>query len=396
MDKKEKKHKDKNKKRPFWVPLAIALVLLMIASCLFTYSFILADYDAEKNKGEISIAEEGRKEFYIKKGESTTSISERLKEEGYIDNVTFFKVISKIEGYDGTYKSGTHYLSEKHLEMRDIMKILSSQTETIKVTFPEGFTIIKMAKRLEEYKICTAQEFKDAVNNIYKDKTVEANKDRENGELFLEKYENILPSVSELDKKDFAMEGYLFPDTYFFDLNATPEEIIEIMLNNFENRYLPIFKEKAEELDLTMDEVIKLASLVERECRVKSERREIAGVFYNRLKQPAHESLEAMESCATIYYIYEKRGLPEPEIITSKETGIEDEYNTYIHKGLPPGPICNPGVESITAVLNPKGQKENEPKYYFFVLDTRNDQRNHLFGKTLAEHEKNIKDIERG
>ena len=373
--KKAKTSDDQNKKkknenvvaRPFLIPLISCFVILALISCLFTYSYILADFSSQSQKGDIVIEESEQILFVITNGMTTTQIAESLKDMGLISNVTVFKLFSKLDGYDGQYKTGSHYL-KKGLEIKDIMKILASDTVTKKVTFPEGFTVKKIAARLEANDLCSAEEFMNTVNSIVKD------------EEFLEEY----PFLKNLPDRDFALEGYLFPDTYFFDLAATPEEIIRIMLDNFYDRYTPDYYTKAEKLGFTMDEVIILASIVERECRISAERRKVAGVFYNRLTNPFDSSLEYLQSCATLQYIIERDTGFIKDVLTLEDEKIEDRYNTYIHKGLPPGPICSPGIESIKAVLNLE-----KHDYYFFVLDSKSSSGSHLFAKTLKEHEAN-------
>lgn len=356
-------------KRPFWIPLIACLTALAIACFFFTYSAIVADFNYESSKGDIVISEEERILFVIEEGNGTTTIANKLKDLGLVSSVNFFKILSKYEGYDGTYKTGSHYL-KKGLGMRDIMKILSGTTETIKVTFPEGFTIKKIAARLEANGLCTQEEFLTEVNNCIHD------------EKFMEEY----PFLQGLDfsKRDYALEGYLFPDTYLFDLSAKPRDIIVMMLDNFYNRYLISYYSKAEALGFTMDDVIKLASIVEKECKVSSERRKVAGVFYNRMFNTNDATLKYLQSCATLQYIIERDTGAIKDVLTLEDEKIQDVYNTYLHQGLTPGPICSPGIASIKAVLNLE-----EHNYYFFVLDSRTSSGVHLFAKTLEEHNKN-------
>lgn len=356
-------------KRPFWLPLICCLLVLTVGCLIFTYNAILADFQYEASKGEIVISEEERILFVIEEGNGTTTIANRLKDLGLISNVDFFKILSKYEGYDGTYKTGSHYL-KKGLEMRDIMKILSGPTETIKVTFPEGFTIKKIAARLEANNLCSEADFLEEVNACVKDSE------------FIKEYAFL--QGLDFSGRDYALEGYLFPDTYYFDLAAKPKDIIKMMLDNFDNRYLLSYYTKAEALGYTMDDVIKLASIVERECKVASERRKVAGVFYNRMFKTENANLKYLQSCATLQYIIERDTGAIKEHLTLEDERIDDPYNTYLHQGLTPGPICSPGIASIKAVLNLE-----EHDYYFFVLDSRTSAGTHLFAKTWEEHERN-------
>ena len=127
--------KKKKIRKPFWIPLVVSLTIIAIAGCIITYSYILGDFNAEIGRGEIIISEEDRVEFVIERFESTTSIAERLRNLGFIRNVDIFKLMSFIDGFDGTYITGTHYL-KNGLTDREIMRILSSPNETIE-TLPE-------------------------------------------------------------------------------------------------------------------------------------------------------------------------------------------------------------------------------------------------------------------
>lgn len=356
-------------KRPFWLPLICCLLVLTVVCLIFTYNGIVSDFKYESSKGEIVISDEERVLFVIEDGNGTTTIANRLKDLGLISNVNFFKIVSKYEGYDGTYKTGSHYL-KKGLEMRDIMKILAGPTETIKVTFPEGFTVKKIAARLEANNLCSAEDFLKEVNACVNDSK------------FMEEY-TFLQGL-DFSNRDYALEGYLFPDTYYFDLAAKPRVIIEMMLDNFYNRYLLSYNEKATSLGFQLDDVIKLASIVERECKVASERRKVAGVFYNRMFKTEDTTLKYLQSCATLQYIIERDTGAIKDQLTLEDEKIQDVYNTYIHQGLTPGPICSPGIASIKAVLNLE-----EHDYYFFVLDSRTSAGTHLFAKTLEQHERN-------
>jgi len=373
MKKKKDKQNKKNNK-PLKVQLICALLVLSLICCILTYNYISNEFYEATNSEDIAIEDADKILFIVEKDDYTTpAIAEKLKEQGLIDNVFLFKFLSKIDGFDGTYKRGSHYL-KKGMDMGDIMKVLSSDTVSVGVTFPEGFTMKKIGARLEANGLCTSQEFIDAAIKLSKDKK------------FTDQYTCLkgYAELTDLGVRDIPFEGYLFPDTYYFDISAEPEEMIEIMLNNFEDKYLPDYYIKAEKLGFTTDEIIKLASIVERECRVKAERRKVAGVFYNRLVKTSDPTLKTLQSCATLQYIFERDEGAIHEIITIEDEKVQDNYNTYLNDGLPPGPICNPGIESIKAILNLE-----ETDYYFFVLDSKSTTGSHLFAKTYSEHLKN-------
>ena len=180
--------------------------------------------------------------------------------------------------------------------------------------------------------------------------------------------------------RDHRLDGYLFPDTYEFDVKANVEDVIYKMLNRFNELYLPAYYEKATEAGLSVDDVVVLASIVEREAKLKSEKARIAGVFINRLNSK-DENLNKLQSCATIRYVYKKLYNEDIINITEEHEKEDDPYNTYMYRGLTPGAICNPGIESIKSVLN-----YERCDYYFFVLNAKDGVGSHIFSKTYQEH----------
>jgi len=170
------------------------------------------------------------------------------------------------------------------------------------------------------------------------------------------------------------LEGYLFPDTYNFDLASGEEGILKIMLSNFNRKFKPEYYTRAKKLGMTVHQVITLASIIEREAKLAEERSIISGVFHNRLKKKMK-----LESCATIQYIlFMEKGIIK-ETLTEEDLKIDNIYNTYKYSGLPPGPICNPGEDSIKAALYP----DDENEYLYFVAK---GDGSHVFSKTLKEH----------
>jgi UPF0755 protein len=172
-------------------------------------------------------------------------------------------------------------------------------------------------------------------------------------------------------------EGYLFPDTYIMDPEASPEVIVDKFLSNFENKFREEFYKKTEELGITVDEAIIIASLIEREAKLDNEREIISGVIYNRLRS-SDPSLNYLQIDATIQYYYIESTGKVKDVLLTEDTKIDHPYNTYVHPGLPPGPICSPGLSSIIAALYPE-----EHDYYYYVA--RGDG-SHEFSRTYDEH----------
>lgn len=241
----------------------------------------------------------------------------------------------------------------------------NSSMETVTVTFPEGRTVMQYGELLEQNNVCTAEDFYAAMRNVD----------------FTESY-SFLPSNNILQAREYPLEGYLYPDTYDFYVGENPESVIRRFLNNFGSRVAEELIEYAnsngegfENIDMSFDNAVILASIVERESPTDNERSKIAACFYNRMENPSVSGTGGkLQSDATKYY---------PYIIGSTPEGFESEYDTYDFSGLPKGPICSPSISSIKAAVYP----DEDCDAYFFYNDI-ND--NHYYAKTYKEHQKNI------
>ncbi len=344
----------KKKKALFRMIIFSLFVSILLCSGIISYNYVVVQKDiAEEKLPEIS--EDSRIEIEIPKGATTSEISDLLKEKGVIKHPFIFKMMSKINGFDGMYKSGTHYVSED-FDYDMIMRALSSDPVSKKVLIPEGYTFKQIVEKLSKEQLIDKTKFTKTANE----------------EKFDYKFLQGLP------EREFKLEGYLFPDTYVFDIKAGEKAIIDRMLLRFDEMFKPEYAEKAKELGMTMDKIIILASIIEREAKEPDERKTIAGIFYNRLKSK-NPSLKKLQSCATIQYIFMNRDGTVKEKITDEDTKIKDPYNTYQIEGLPPGPICSPGMDSIEAALDPEATD-----YYYFVAK---GDGTHQFSKTLKEHQ---------
>jgi UPF0755 protein len=244
------------------------------------------------------------------------------------------------------------------MKYEDIMMVLTSMPEIIRVTFPEGFTVEQVKARLVANGLANADLFDETEKGFE-----------------LENHEKIIPYRT----RDHRLEGYLFPDTYEFDKNAGEEFIIARLLRRFEEMFDDDLVVRAEDIEMSIDDIVILASLLEKEASTFDERRKIAGVLYNRLNSE-DESLNFLQVDATIQYIIVKRGGTPKQILTIEDTRLIDRYNTYLHKGLTPGPICNPGMESIMAALYPERHD-----FFFYVVDPEVPGR-HIYSRTYEEH----------
>lgn len=295
------------------------------------------------------------REVTIEAGSGTAEIAETLAENGIIKKPFWFRLFSKLGGHDGTYQQGTYTLQE-NAGYRELYKTLKDApvAESVKITIPEGFELRQIADRLEEAGLIDREKFYDAV---------------ENGAFDYD-------FVRKIPKRENRLEGYLFPDTYLFQPGESEEAIIEKMLARFDEVYTQEYRNRAQELGMTDDELITLATVIEREAQGDVDRKLVAGVFHNRLKSKSYPYLQ---SCATVQYILKER----KPVLSVADTQIDSPYNTYKYPGLPVGPIASPGKEAIEAALYPE-----QTEYLFFVLDS---QGVHRFAKTFAEHQANMR-----
>ena len=243
-----------------------------------------------------------------------------------------------------------------------------SQTTTVKntvmVTFPEGFTIIDIADRLAENNVCSKTEFLEICN---------------------QPYEGI--EIDNADERIYLLEGYIFPDTYEFYFNSDPKTVLDKFISNYNKKITDEIKAKADALGYTIDEILTLASIIQKECdKDLAECAAVSSVFHNRLKS---RSFPLLQSDVTTFYITQKLGeqlgyqkdlkLAEQNDTVQKYMSL---YSTYYCRGLPAGPICNPGMKAINAAVNPA-----DSDYYYFLTDPSGE--NFYYASTLSQHQKN-------
>jgi UPF0755 protein len=271
-----------------------------------------------------------------------------LGDSGLIGNPEFFKLAIRLKSAANRIQAGTYYF-EPGIRNYDILRDLEEgRTARIRVLIREGSTLKAIASVLENAKIVASGDFLDAASS----------------QSLLDEFK--------IPGKTF--EGYLFPDTYEFALGTEPADIIRAMASAFFKRLAGITSAPLTPAELNSKVI--LASIVEREYRVPAEAPLIASVFMNRLAMRM-----ALQSCATVVYILtEKMGKPHPETVLYSDLEIKDSYNTYRNRGLPPGPISNPGETALRAVFNPA-----KSDYLYFRL-ADGAAGTHRFSKTFEEH----------
>lgn len=286
----------------------------------------------------------------IPKGASTTSIATILKEADLIQNINAFKAKTKLLEVDGKMQAGDYQLS-KAMSTEDIIdKLVSGDTyvETFTFTIPEGYEVRQIVDKL------TSEGYVDA--DAFKTVLAEGDFDF----AFLEGVD-----------RSYLLEGYLFPDTYTFKKGASETEIVTRMLERFDEIFKAEYYAQAQAMDMSVDQVVTLASIIERETIKKEELPIVSSVFHNRI-----EIGMPLQSCASVQYILMER----KERLTYDDIAIQSPFNTYLHLGLTPAPIASPGQDAIIAALYPA-----ETDYLYFVATYAGDG-SHYFNETLAGH----------
>ncbi len=300
----------------------IMIIIITIWQC-----FKIVDTPLKINNEEI---------VEVAEGDSFYGILDKLSEEGKIKNKFLVKLYLKICGIKPEVLEGTYKLN-KSMTLNEFVNLLTdSNKDKVYITIPEGYTIDDIAEKLEENNICNSKEFIDSVK----------------------KYE--LPKyISNNPNKRYNLEGFLFPDTYSFNKNENADFIIKTMLNRFEK----VWQEIVEDLNISIPEEeiekkVNVASIIEKEAVVDSERSFISSVIYNRIAIGMPLQIDATVIYSYGYHI---------EKMYEKYLEIDSPYNTYMYYGLPIGPISNPGRASLMAALKPK-----ETDYLYYLLESEN------------------------
>ncbi len=294
--------------------------------------------------------------FTVNHNETVDEVAKNLEDQGLIQSATYFKLRIRLSNADANLKAGRFTLHQG-MSVDQIIRALttSENVEVVQVRFQEGWRTEQFADRLVQVGlISNADEFMNAIKN---------------GQWNY-KFLSSRPS-------DATLEGFLFPDTYEFRAGGSTEDIINTLLQTFDQKVPASLRAKADTLGYNFYQVMTIASIVEREAAVPAERPIIASVYYNRLKEGM-----PLQADPTVQYAVGHPGDWWPDI-TQADIDKDDPYNTYLRPGLP-GPICNPSLASIEAALNPA-----QTDYLYFVAKGDGSGA-HAFSKTYAEHQQNI------
>lgn len=337
--------------------LITLLAVLGLLGALAWLFVIYPDTDGPSGQSEEVVLE-------IPEGMTLHELAEELEERGVIRNASVWSLYMRLRGLDRSLRQGKVRFP---LPMTPEGAARHATTQLgriqVRLLIPEGFSRFEIAQRLEEYGVCSAADFLAATEDS-----------------------SLLASYG-VEADD--AEGYLFPDTYEFDDRTRPRRVVERMLANWIRRYEEIQQEHAKELaklkGWTTHDIITLASIVEKEAAVPSERARIAGVFWNRLLSKRFLPRRRLQADPTVQYgciavpeAAESCAHYDGRITRAMLEDRDNPYNTYRHSGLPPGPISNPGKAAIVAVIEPEHHD-----YYYFVAQ---GEGHHHFSKTLQQH----------
>lgn len=364
---KSKVKKDKKKKvevnYSIFTGLIVTVVVLVVSVSLAFFGISLGlEYLGINKSGEVI-------KLNIKEGSNTDEIAQQLFDENIIDNKFLFKVIVNLKDAGSLMKPGDIELkpNSSYADKIDALMEQRQSFENISVVFPEGITLLDAAKLLETKGVIS--DYNELIRTF-------------NSEKFGYDYESIIGSKS---NKFYDMEGYFYPDTYNFYIDDSSYNIVKTVREHFNSKFTDEMKAVMSENGMNMNEVITLASIVQAEAGSIKDMPKVASVFLNRLNDLSN--FPRLESDATKSYYKDviKVEAENSKTYTDSEIAdFKDSYDTYVANGLPAGPICNPGLEAINAVLYPE-----KTDYLYFCSNLKTKKT--YFAKTLSKHKKNLK-----
>ncbi len=371
--KQEKKENRKNSK----AVNTLSSLALSLAIIIF-FSVVLCVYGIRCINDILALKTEDKTvEVTISDGMSDGQVINILKKNDLINNRLFCKMFLKVihitdDDYNGgNYVSGVYTLSpDMGLEkMLSTIQADFTQSETVTLTFPEGWTVDQIAQKLEANEVCTAASFITTLQSVD----------------FSEEYD-FLKSVDNKEMRFRALEGYIYPDTYEFYVGETSSSVVRRFLDNFKNRWIESYQEQANSLGMSVDDIVTLASILQKEAATNSQMSTISSILYNRLSS---SNFQWLQCDSTETYLLEtiKPTLTSSSEDSDKYLKYRDLYDTYSTEctGLPLGPICNPGDSAIYAALHPE-----DTNYFYFRHD---DKGKVYYASSFAEHEQNGRKI---
>ena len=303
----------------------------------------------------------------IPNGATTRSVIKILDKQGLIKNSLFCNIIAEIQHFrSDNYIPGIYYVTKSMGLEGMLLHFKSTQVtgDTVRLVFPEGYNVDQIMAKLEKYEVCSSQLFRQTMKDVD----------------FSSEYD-FLASIKDKDMRYHYLEGYMYPDTYDFYVGENPASVIRKFLDNFKEKWTDEYQEKANSLNMSLDEVITLASIIQKEAYGADQMPDVSSVIHNRL---GYSALFPTLKCDCTYY-YVKNYIDENVSDKSLANALNNRYNTNDCLGLPIGAICNPGGDAIDAALNP-----TESKYYFFAHDANNKI---YLAANESEHNSNLREI---
>jgi UPF0755 protein len=319
------------------IAILVSVAVIVTASALWFRNAVYGDRTLPQTRTSV----------VIPRGASFGDVVGVLQAHGVLAHPIAFRILARMRNDEGDVKAGEYAFAPRQTSDEILRKLVAGEAQTaIWVTIPEGFTAREIAQTFADRKLGGVPAFDD----------------------------EFLHSGIEIDgRRTPSLEGYLFPSTYLMPIDVTPAAAAKRMTDQFRAELPSDAEARARLLGRTIPEVVTIASLVEREAKADDERALMAGVYYNRLRIGM-----PLEVDATIEYIFPEHH----DVITKRDLETDSPYNTYLHTGLPPTPIANPGRASLDAAFEPRA---SDYLYYVYKGDGH-----HAFARTLAEHNANV------
>ena len=360
--------KKKKKHMPSYVKVAIYLICVLAVSVIISVTAIKVGNDVfafVKQDKEITVN--------IKEGATLSDVAQELKDKGVIRYPDIYNIYAKLRMdrksyyYTGNFLAGEHVINSNYNYDKLIYSLAEStySTTIVRVTIPEGFTVYEIVNLFIEKKVMTAEraeEFKEKLNLAVYEYD------------FLKDFDDVKDENGKVESdRIYLLEGYLFPDTYDFYVGENLDSVISKLLDNFDRKFEDAYYVRCDELGMTIDEIVTLASMIEAEGNNAEDFYKISSVFHNRLRNAA--AYPFLDSDATTLYSFQGE---KKKLDAGDNKSRVHPYNTYLNKGLPPGAICNPGNEAIHAALYPE-----DTNYYFFYT---NESGKTVFSNRFVDH----------
>ncbi|MBU0898176.1 endolytic transglycosylase MltG [Patescibacteria group bacterium] len=329
----------------------IFIIIIVVILILVSDYFFMINNSVNKNNQEVK--------FIITKGEGVKQISKNLDQANLIRSNVFFDFYVWLKGSQTNFKAG-EYVLRQNMNLKEIISELTgnkalSKEKIIKII--EGWDINDINNYLNKNSFFVDNNF----NSLAKTKISKG------------QFKTPKPDFLNKAPESADLEGFLFPDTYRLFQDATTEDLIIKMLNNFDKKLTTQMRQDIVQQNKTIYQIVTMASIIEREVRTVDDMQTVSGLFWNRIKNG-----QALQSCATLAYILGEKKTQ----YSLEDTKVDSLYNTYQNQGLPPGPIANPGLNAIKAAIYPK-----YTDYNYFL--SRPDTGETIFSKSYEEHNRN-------